>query len=47
MCYFTELRNGYFVHVIFEEKTGEWQTKKFKGNKLVRTAFGSKHSTRR
>jgi hypothetical protein len=40
MCYFTEPMNGYFVHLSFKKK-GEWQTKKFRGNKLVRTAFGS------
>jgi hypothetical protein len=31
----------YFVHVIFEKKTGEWQTRKFKGDRLIRSAFGS------
>jgi hypothetical protein len=27
--------------VILEKKTGEWQTHKFKGDQLIRSAFGS------
>jgi len=27
--------------VAFEKKTGQWQTEKFKGKRLVRSAFGS------
>jgi hypothetical protein len=41
MRYFTRPTNDYFVRVIFEKNTGHWQTEKFKGNKLIRTAFGS------
>ena len=41
MRYFTKPKNGYSIRVIFEKRTGRWQTKKFKGRKLVRTAFGS------
>jgi hypothetical protein len=41
MCYFTKPRNKYFVRVIFEKNTGRWQTEKFKGKKLVQSAFGS------
>ena len=41
MYYFSNLPNDYFVRVIFEKKTGEWQTQKFRGEKLIRSAFGS------
>ena len=41
MFYFTKPRNGYFIRVIFEKKTGRWQTEKFEGKKLIRSAFGS------
>jgi hypothetical protein len=41
MCYFTKPKNGYFVRVAFEKDTGRWQTKKFKGKELIRSAFGS------
>jgi hypothetical protein len=41
MCYLTKPKNGYFVRVIFEKTIGRWQTKKFKGRKLIRSAFGS------
>src|SRR5579864_4564132 len=34
-------KNGYFIRVAFEKKTGRWQTKKVKGKKLIRSAFGS------
>jgi hypothetical protein len=39
--YFTTPRNGFFIRVILEKKTGEWQTQKFKGEQLIRSAFGS------
>jgi hypothetical protein len=35
-----ELANDYFVRVIFEKKSGRWQTDKFNGKKLIRSAFG-------
>ena len=41
MCYFSKLANDYFVRVIFEKNSGRWQTEKFKGKKLIRSAFGS------
>lgn len=41
MCYFTKPKNGYFVRVIFEKSAGQWRTEKFKGKKLIRSAFGS------
>ncbi|HLV94097.1 MAG TPA: hypothetical protein VKS44_02810 [Candidatus Acidoferrales bacterium] len=41
MRYFTKPKNGYSVRVIFEKSGGRWLTKKFKGRKLIRTAFGS------
>jgi len=41
MWYFTKPTNGYWIRVIFEKATGRWQTKKFKGKRLVRSAFGS------
>jgi hypothetical protein len=41
MCYFTKPKNGYFIRVIFEKATSGWQTEKFKGKKLIRSAFGS------
>ena len=41
MCYFTKPKNGYFIRVIFEKSAGRWQTEKFKGMKLIQTAFGS------
>ena len=40
ICYFTKPMNAYFVRVILEKKTGEWQTQKFKGEELIRSAFG-------
>jgi hypothetical protein len=33
--------NSYFVCVIFEKQTRRWQTEKYKGEKLIRSAFGS------
>ena len=41
MCYFSKLTNDYFVRVIFEKNSGRWQTEKFKGDTLIRSAFGS------
>jgi hypothetical protein len=41
MRYFTKPKNGYFIRVIFEKKTGRWQTEKYKGDRLIRSAFGS------
>jgi hypothetical protein len=41
MCYFTKPKNGHYIRVIFEKSSGRWLTKKFKGRKLIRTAFGS------
>jgi hypothetical protein len=41
MCYFSNLANDYFVRVIFEKRTDEWQTEKYKGDTLVRRTFGS------
>jgi hypothetical protein len=41
MRYFTKPKNGYSIRVIFDQHTGGWQTKKFKGRKLIRSAFGS------
>jgi hypothetical protein len=41
MCYVTKPKNGYVIRVIFEKKTGRWQTEKFKGKKLIRSSFGS------
>jgi hypothetical protein len=41
MGYFTKPKNGYSIRVIFEKSAGGWQTKKFKGKKLIQTAFGS------
>jgi hypothetical protein len=41
MRYFTTPRNGFFIRVILVKKTGEWQTEKFKGEQLIRCAFGS------
>jgi hypothetical protein len=40
MCYFPNLANDYFVRVIFEKRMNEWQTEKYKGDTLVRSAFG-------
>ena len=37
---FHEPKNGYSIRVIFEKGTGRWQTEKFKGKKLNRTACG-------
>ena len=37
----TKPKNSYFIRVIFEKSTGRWQTDKFKGKKLIRSAFGS------
>jgi hypothetical protein len=45
VCYFTKPKNGFFIRVIFEKDKGRWQTKKFKGDKLVRSAFGSTFDT--
>jgi hypothetical protein len=39
--YLTTRQNGLFIRVIFEKKTGEWHTQKFKGEELIRSAFGS------
>jgi len=39
--YFTTPQNGFFIRVIFEKKTGRWLTQKFKGEQLIRSAFGS------
>jgi len=39
MRYFSKPKNGYFIRVIFEKRTGRWQTKKFKGKKMIRSAF--------
>jgi len=33
--------NAYFVRVIFETKTGRWQTEKYKGETVIRSALGS------
>jgi hypothetical protein len=41
MRYFTTPGNGFFIRVVFDKKTGEWQTQKFKGEQLIRCAFGS------
>jgi hypothetical protein len=41
ICYFTKPKNGYSVRVVFEKATGQWRTEKFKGKKLIRTAFAS------
>jgi len=41
MRYLTKPKNGYSIRVIFEKDTGRWQTEKFKGEELVRSAFGS------
>jgi hypothetical protein len=41
ICYFTEPMSAYFVRVILEKKTGRWQTQKFKGETVIRSAFGS------
>ena len=41
MRYFTKPINDYFVRVIFEKNSGRWQTEKFRGKKLIRTALGS------
>jgi len=41
MRYFTKLTSGYSIRVIFEKKTGEWQTQKFKDAQLIHSAFGS------
>ena len=41
MCYFTEPKNGYSIRVVLEKASRRWRTEKFKGNRLVRTAFGS------
>ena len=30
-----------FVRVIFEKQMRRWQTEKYKGKKLIRSAFGS------
>ena len=32
---------SYFVRVIFEKQTRRWQAEKYKGEKLIRSAFGS------
>jgi hypothetical protein len=37
---FHEPKNGYSIRVIFEKGTGRWQTEKFKGKRLNRTACG-------
>jgi len=39
--YFTKPTNGYSIRVIFEKATGGWRTEKFKGETVVRSAFGS------
>ena len=41
LCYFTKPMNAYFVRVIFETKTGRWQTEKYKGETVIRSALGS------
>lgn len=41
MRYFTTPMNGFSVRVIFNKKTGRWQTEKFKGERVIRSAFGS------
>jgi hypothetical protein len=41
MRYVTRPKNGYSIRVIFEKNTGRWQTEKFKGKKLMSSAFGS------
>lgn len=41
MRYLTKPKNGYSMRVIFEKSSGRWLTKKFKGRKLIQTAFGS------
>jgi hypothetical protein len=39
--YFTTPKNGFFIRVILEKKTGQWQTQKFKAEQLIRSAFGA------
>lgn len=41
MRYFTKPMNSFSVRVTFDKKAGRWQTEKFKGEKLIQTAFGS------
>jgi hypothetical protein len=41
MRYVTRPKNGYSIRVIFEKNTGRWRTEKFKGKKLMSSAFGS------
>ena len=41
MRYFTTPTNGFSVRVIFDKKTGRWQTEKYNGDKVVRRAVGS------
>ena len=41
MWYFTKPNNRYWIRVVFDRKTGRWQTEKYKGDTLVRSAFGS------
>ena len=40
MCYVAKPNNGYFVRVVFDKKTGYWETEKFKGQRLVGTTWG-------
>jgi hypothetical protein len=40
MFYVTRPKNCYSIRVIFEKATGQWRTEKFKGKKLIQTAFG-------
>jgi hypothetical protein len=40
MWYFTKPNNGYWIRVVLDRKTGRWRTEKYKGDTLVRSAFG-------
>lgn len=41
MRYFTTPTNGFSVRVIFDKKTGRWQTEKYKGEQIIGSASGS------
>jgi len=41
MRYVTKPLNGYSIRVICEKPSSGWRTEKFKGKKLIQTAFGS------
>jgi hypothetical protein len=41
LVYLTDPVNSFSVRVIFIKSTGEWQTERFRGKRLIRSAFGS------